>query len=53
MIQRLLCFIGWHDWEYLARENYTRLFRRCKHKGCKKRQELKHDYVLGPSEYWQ
>lgn len=52
MLNKLFCLLGWHDWEYLARENYTRLFRRCKHTDCKARQELKRYDAFGQLEYW-
>lgn len=51
MLNKFMCLIGWHDWTFLARDNFTRIFRCCNH--CHKRQELMREYILGPQEYWQ
>lgn len=49
LLARLLCLIGWHDWSYVASDNFTRVFRRCEQ--CFKRQELQRD--INPREYWK
>lgn len=50
LLSRLRCAIGLNDWTHRARDNYSRLIRRCAH--FRKQQQLVR-VEPKPAEYWQ